>query len=391
MSTTILRGGRVIDPAAGTETIADVVVRDGTVAEVSAVPVLDAGATVVDVTGLVVGPGFVDLHSHVHSIAGQRVQAFDGVTTNLDLEAGLMPIERAYAEAAAAGRVLNYGFSASWADARGQVLAGIEPTARFESLDGPARHPRLAAQLLPRRARRLAGAARARARRRRARDRRPDGLRAALGPGGVRRGRAARGRRRSTDVHPRARAGGVRPDHADRRLQRGRDRRRRDRRRDAPLPRQQHLAPPRRPGARHPRGRPRRRVAGHRRGLPVRHGQHQHRRVLPRPRAAARLGPDPVQHRDDRHRRADRRRPPARGAPRASTRARPASSSSSTSATRRTARCSVARSPSPTRSSPATRCRWSGRTTAATPASGRCRPAPPPTRAPRARSPAACG
>ena len=97
MTTTILRGGRVIDPAAGTETVADVVVRDGKVAEVSTVPVLDADATVVDVTGLVVGPGFVDLHSHVHSIAGQRLQAFDGVTTNLDLEAGLMPIERAYA------------------------------------------------------------------------------------------------------------------------------------------------------------------------------------------------------------------------------------------------------------------------------------------------------
>jgi len=87
------------------------------------VPVLDGDATVLDVAGQVVGPGFVDLHSHVHSIAGQRLQAFDGVTTNLDLEAGLMPIERAYAEAAAAGRVLNYGFSASWTAARWRCLS----------------------------------------------------------------------------------------------------------------------------------------------------------------------------------------------------------------------------------------------------------------------------
>jgi N-acyl-D-aspartate/D-glutamate deacylase len=136
MTTTILRGGRVIDPEAGTETVADVVVTDGTVTEISTTPILDGDATVVDVTGLVVGPGFVDLHSHVHSIAGQRLQAFDGVTTNLDLEAGLMPIERAYAEAAAAGRVLNYGFSASWSDARGQVLAGVVPTADFERSAG---------------------------------------------------------------------------------------------------------------------------------------------------------------------------------------------------------------------------------------------------------------
>lgn len=131
MERTILRGGRVIDPASGTSTRADVVIQSGRVTAVSQAPVLDAQATVVDVTGLVVGPGFVDLHSHVHSIAGQRLQAFDGVTTNLDLEAGLMPIERAYAEAGAAGRVLNYGFSASWTAARGQVLAGLAPTADF--------------------------------------------------------------------------------------------------------------------------------------------------------------------------------------------------------------------------------------------------------------------
>ena len=94
---TILRGGTVVDPASGTASVADVLVEGDRVSEVSALPTLDAGATVIDVTGLVVGPGFVDLHSHVHSIAGQRLQAFDGVTTNLDLEAGLMPIERAYA------------------------------------------------------------------------------------------------------------------------------------------------------------------------------------------------------------------------------------------------------------------------------------------------------
>lgn len=131
MATTIVRGGRVIDPESGTDAVADVVVRDGRIAEISRVPVLDPDADVVDATGLIVGPGFVDLHSHVHSIAGQRLQAFDGVTTTLDLEAGLLPVEQAYADAAAAGRVLNYGFSASWTDARGQVLAGVLARADF--------------------------------------------------------------------------------------------------------------------------------------------------------------------------------------------------------------------------------------------------------------------
>jgi hypothetical protein len=97
MSTTILRGGRVIDPASGIEAVADVVVRGDRVASVSPGPVLEPEATVIDVTGLVVGPGFVDLHCHAQSIAGQRLQAFDGVTTGLELEAGLMPVDRAYA------------------------------------------------------------------------------------------------------------------------------------------------------------------------------------------------------------------------------------------------------------------------------------------------------
>ncbi len=183
MSRTVLRGGTVIDPAAGTSHVADVVVSGDRVVDVSTLPILDAGADVIDVTGLVVGPGFVDLHSHVHSIAGQRLQAFDGVTTNLDLEAGLMPIERAYAAAAAAGRVLNYGFSASWTAARGQVLAGVEPTASFSGRHGAARRPRLAAQLVPGGARRVARPARGRARRRRAGDRRAHGLRTSFGSG----------------------------------------------------------------------------------------------------------------------------------------------------------------------------------------------------------------
>ncbi len=129
----VLRGGRVIDPESGFDGAADVVVDGDRVREVAPRAAVPAGAEVVDVAGLIVGPGFVDLHSHVHSIAGQRLQAFDGVTTALDLEAGLMPIGTAYREAAAAGRPLNYGFSASWAEARAKVLLGRAPDATLES------------------------------------------------------------------------------------------------------------------------------------------------------------------------------------------------------------------------------------------------------------------
>ena len=107
----VLRGGRVIDPGAGLDVVTDVLVQDGVVAGVGDGLV---GSSILDVSGLVVGPGFVDLHSHVHSVAGHRLQALDGVTTALDLEAGVMPVARGYAEAALEGRPLNYGFSASW-------------------------------------------------------------------------------------------------------------------------------------------------------------------------------------------------------------------------------------------------------------------------------------
>ncbi len=134
----VLAGGRVVDPQTGLDRVAHVHVAGGRVSAVTPAgpddpcPVVD-GARVLDVRGLVVGPGFVDLHSHVHSIAGMRLQAMDGVTTALDLEAGLMPVARAYADAASAGRPLHHGFSASWGSARAMVHAGIEPTADMQS------------------------------------------------------------------------------------------------------------------------------------------------------------------------------------------------------------------------------------------------------------------
>lgn len=130
MGTVLLRGGRVIDPATDADRIADVLIRDGKIAEIGHDLVAD-DAEVVDVTGKIVGPGFIDLHSHVNSIAGQRLQARDGVTTALELEAGLLPVELAYQNAANEGRPINFGFSASWGMARAAVLSGWEPKADF--------------------------------------------------------------------------------------------------------------------------------------------------------------------------------------------------------------------------------------------------------------------
>src|SRR5260221_2037096 len=127
----VLRGGRVIDPESGLDQVRDVAVAQGRVAEIG--NGLRPARAECDVAGLVVTAGFVDVHSHVNDIAGLRLQALDGVTTALELEAGVTPVAAAYRNAAAEGRPVNYGFAASWAQARMKAVAGIGLDARLGS------------------------------------------------------------------------------------------------------------------------------------------------------------------------------------------------------------------------------------------------------------------
>jgi hypothetical protein len=134
-----LRGGRVIDPESGFDAVADVAIAAGRVAAVSAGPL--TAPVVVDVAGLVVTAGFVDLHSHVDDLAGLRLQALDGVTTALELEAGASPVAAAYRRVAAEGRPINYGFAASWAQARMTAVAGFTPGGSLAEVLSRLGHP----------------------------------------------------------------------------------------------------------------------------------------------------------------------------------------------------------------------------------------------------------
>lgn len=127
----LLKEGRVVDPGSSTDRVADLLVVRGRVAAIGedASRLAGPAAETIDASGLVVGPGFIDLHSHLNTVAGQRVQAMDGVTTALDLEAGLAPVRRAYEKAAAEGRPINFGFSASWSAARAKTLLDWESDA----------------------------------------------------------------------------------------------------------------------------------------------------------------------------------------------------------------------------------------------------------------------
>ena len=117
----VLAGGRVLDPETGLDRVRDIAIDGGSL---TAIGDYLEGVTTVDVGGLVVAPGFIDLHSHAQTLPGRRLQACDGVTTALDLEAGRAPVELAYAKEAKRGSPINYGFSASWAAARMHVMAG---------------------------------------------------------------------------------------------------------------------------------------------------------------------------------------------------------------------------------------------------------------------------
>src|SRR5579862_6315413 len=119
----VMGGGRVVDPESGLDAHRNVGISGSTVAAVTE-GALD-GTTVIDVSGLVVAPGFIDLHSHAQTLAGRRLQAHDGVTTALDLEAGRSPVEKAYDGETLLGSPIHYGFSASWASARMRALTGV--------------------------------------------------------------------------------------------------------------------------------------------------------------------------------------------------------------------------------------------------------------------------
>lgn len=136
----IISGGRVVDPASGMDAIGDVAVMDGHIAAVGTG--LGSAERVIDATGLVVSPGFIDLHAHGQSIPADRMQAFDGVTTTLDLEAGVLPVASWYRRQADKGRVLNYGAAVNWAFARIGAMTGSNAESSLEAFGNAMRDRR---------------------------------------------------------------------------------------------------------------------------------------------------------------------------------------------------------------------------------------------------------
>ena len=106
----VLAGGRVMDPETGLDAVRNVGIRGSVVVAVSEQPL--EGDEVVDVSGLVVAPGFIDLHAHGQTNRANEFQARDGVTTALEMESGVADVA-AFLRQRGQGAVINYGATVS--------------------------------------------------------------------------------------------------------------------------------------------------------------------------------------------------------------------------------------------------------------------------------------
>ena len=111
----VLQGGRMMDPATNTDKPRNLGITGGRIAMISTEPL--KGKTILDVSKLVVAPGFIDLHAHGQTTSDLQIKAQDGVTTALDLETGAHPVAAWY-ESMAGTAPIHFGATVSHINAR---------------------------------------------------------------------------------------------------------------------------------------------------------------------------------------------------------------------------------------------------------------------------------
>jgi N-acyl-D-aspartate/D-glutamate deacylase len=115
----VIANGRVIDPASGLDAVRHIGVTAGKIASISQAPI--RGRETIDAKGLVVAPGFIDLHSHGQTPENYRFKARDGVTTALEMEVGVWPVAPWYREREGKA-LIHYGATSGELPARMAVM-----------------------------------------------------------------------------------------------------------------------------------------------------------------------------------------------------------------------------------------------------------------------------
>ena len=131
----VLEGGRAMDPETGLDAVRNVGIRDGKIARITAEPL--SGRRVVRAAGLVVAPGFIDLHQHGQDLASEQVKAFDGVTTALELEIGAPDVTQ-FLKSKDGHSLIHYGTTASHVAARSLIFGAPLQNGTILPKSGPA-------------------------------------------------------------------------------------------------------------------------------------------------------------------------------------------------------------------------------------------------------------
>jgi N-acyl-D-aspartate/D-glutamate deacylase len=137
----VILNGRVIDPESRTDAIRNLGISHGTIKAISTSKL--AGRTVIDARGLVVAPGFIDLHQHGQDEENYRFKAMDGVTTALELEVGTGDVDAWYAQREQKS-LINYGVSVGHLAAR---MAAMHEPVTFLPTGEAARRPATDAEI----------------------------------------------------------------------------------------------------------------------------------------------------------------------------------------------------------------------------------------------------
>ncbi len=115
----VILHGRVMDPESGLDGVRNVGIRGGKIETITTKMI--RGKNAIEAKGLVVAPGFIDLHEHGQEPVNYQFQAHDGVTTSLELEHGTDDVSRWYAERENKA-LINYGVSIGHIPVRMKVM-----------------------------------------------------------------------------------------------------------------------------------------------------------------------------------------------------------------------------------------------------------------------------
>lgn len=115
----VIVGARVIDPETGLDEVCNVGILGDRIAAITSEKI--EGKQEINGKGKVLSPGFIDLHAHGQSNIENEYQAFDGVTTALELEVGIDTLEK-WMEARKGNALLNFGAAACQLGIRNRLI-----------------------------------------------------------------------------------------------------------------------------------------------------------------------------------------------------------------------------------------------------------------------------